>query len=95
MRRVGVIKQVPTGFELYLELRNCQRPRSQGMRQPPFEIEESQQPLGIFGDGKLPSQLPRVARKSIGKRCRRSRDACRSAGRLTAAISAVSTDLPL
>ena len=67
MRRVGVIEQMPTGFELYLELRNCQSPRSQGLRQTPFEIEESQQPLGIFGDGKLPSQLPGVARKSIGK----------------------------
>ncbi len=67
-RGVGMVEQVPAGFQLDLKLGNRQCPSPHGLGQPPLEIKKPQQPPGVLGHRKLAPKLPVVAGKTIGKR---------------------------
>ena len=66
-RGVRVIKNVPAGFELHLELGDGERPRAERLHEPALEIEEPQQSSRVLRDGELAAEQARIARKAEGK----------------------------
>ncbi len=64
VRRIGVIEQVPPRLHLHLELGNRQGPGSQGLGQAALQVEEPQQPPGVFRDREFSPK----GRLSRGKR---------------------------
>jgi hypothetical protein len=62
-----VIKYVPPGFELHLELGERERPRAEGLHEPALEIAEPQQSARVLRNGKLAAEQAQIAREAIGK----------------------------
>lgn len=60
---VGVPKDVPAGLQFHFELGNREGPRAEGLHQTAFEVEETEQPTGVFLHREFSAQRPGVAGK--------------------------------
>jgi len=63
---IGVVENMVAGFELHFVFRNRECPRSEGVHEAAFEIEESNKASAIFSYSELAAELPTIYRKAEG-----------------------------